>query len=65
MIKKHLLVGIACCLWGMNVAGQSTRWDTKAWEARIAPDGCLERLVFKGKTGNDTVPFFRSDGHDV
>ena len=63
MIKKHLLVGIACCLWGMNVAGQSTRWDTKAWEARIAPDGCLERLVFKGKTGNDTVPFFRSDGH--
>lgn len=30
----------------------------KDWELAYSEKGCIERLVFKTKTGNDTVPFF-------
>lgn len=29
------------------------------WECQISPDGFIEQLVFKGKSGNDTIPFFQ------
>ena len=41
---------------------RSTQWKGRDWEGRIAPDGCLEQIVFFHKEDNDTVPFFKSDG---
>lgn len=32
------------------------------WDCQIATDGHIERIVYKGKAGNDTIPFFIGRG---
>lgn len=42
-----------------SLCAQAQTLKTSDWEMVILPTGCLEQLVFKGKSGNDTIPFFK------
>lgn len=43
----------------IGIATGQTRLKHKNWECNIAANGCLESIVFKSHSGQDTVPFFK------
>ena len=55
LIVAFLVIGV------LPVVSQS-RLKTQGWEMSFASDGCLEQIVFNGKGGNDTIPFFKGNG---
>lgn len=56
MKKLMLLLGL---LLAMHMVGAQVPLKYKNWECRIAPDGTLEKIIFRGKGENDTIPFFQ------
>lgn len=56
--KLNLTAGIL--LAGLTATAQTTLWKQHNWECSISQEGCLQQLVFKNKSGNDTIPFFKS-----
>lgn len=44
------------------VDAQTLHMRGSDWDCQIATDGHLERIVFSGKAGNDTIPFFAGRG---
>lgn len=61
MKKKHLLIGCLCYGISINAQNTETLWKNDGWECQISAKGCLKQIVFKGKQGNDTIPFFHSE----
>ncbi|WP_042367693.1 hypothetical protein [Bacteroides neonati] len=51
---------MACCL----TAQSQNKLKTSDWEVSISPKGCIEQIVFRQKSGNDTIPFFREKEND-
>lgn len=41
----------------------SDTWKHSNWECTISPQGCLQKIIFKDKQGNDTIPFFSEGFH--
>ena len=56
-IILSLLLGVAYA-----AKAQTVHWQQANWDCQISTGGCLERIVFKGKAGNDTIPFFVGRG---
>lgn len=54
---KNIATGLLL-MAALSGIGQTVIKNTN-WECRISPDGFIEQLVFKGKAGNDTIPFFQ------
>ena len=61
MNKISFIVG--SLLLSLNVCAQSTIWKHREWECNISDKGTLERIIFKSKQGNDTIPFFHKNGN--
>lgn len=50
-------------MFSLEAGAQGYVLRNKSWECNISDKGCLEQIVFKGKEGNDTIPFFRQKGN--
>ena len=59
---KNLIL-VLCAFYGMNAFSQATQWKGSTWVGEVAPNGCLEQIVFKHKQGNDTIPFFKKESN--
>ena len=61
---KAKTTAIVAMLLGMatTAMAQTTHFSRSGWDCQIAADGHVERIVFKGKSGNDTIPFFDGRG---
>ncbi len=57
---KQALVVVGCMLLLSAVKAQ-TPLKQKNWECHIAPNGTLKEIIFRTKTGNDTIPFFKKE----
>lgn len=56
-MKKYMLTAIAMAA-GLLAQAQTQTWRHTDWEAGLSRRGTLEYIAFKGKKGNDTIPFF-------
>lgn len=63
-IKTKTIMAVAVLLMGHAcvVSALTTLLGNANWDCHISADGHIERIVFKGKAGNDTVPFFNGRG---
>lgn len=62
MFGKSVVI-LAILLGGVSLSqAQTTHFSRGNWDCQIAADGHIERIVFKGKSGNDTIPFFKGRG---
>lgn len=52
-----LFVGITA-----TIRAQTMHLCSADWDCQISTDGHIERIVFKNKIGNDTIPFFAGHG---
>ena len=43
---------------GLLGQAQTHKWTHTGWEAGLSERGTLEYIIFNGKNGNDTIPFF-------
>lgn len=59
----HLSLVSTIFIVAVSVANAQTMHMRNAdWDCQIATDGHIERIVYKNKTGNDTIPFFVGRG---
>ena len=64
-MNKKTLASVLLSLslgFASTVGAQTIHWRQSNWDCHIATDGHLERIVFKNKSGNDTIPFFVGRG---
>lgn len=61
-ITRLSLLG-ALLLTASSIAdAQTIHMHGADWDCQIATDGHVERIVYKSKAGNDTIPFFIGRG---
>lgn len=55
---KKLLITLLSVSYMLGTHSQNAL-RTSQWDMSISPKGCIEQIIFKGKQGNDTIPFFK------
>lgn len=60
---KNILLFALCMACGLSARAQN-KLETSGWEMSLSPKGCIEQIVFKGKEGKDTIPFFSGKEND-
>lgn len=61
-IARLSLLGALLLGTASFAAAQTIHMRHANWDCQIATDGHIERIVFKEKAGNDTIPFFNGRG---
>lgn len=58
-MKKINLIILPLLLFSSQALSNNCILKNKSWECYISEKGCLEKIIFKGKNSNDTIPFFQ------
>lgn len=59
--RLSLVCAMLACMQHVSDA-QTIHMRHADWDCQIATDGHIERIVYKSKSGNDTIPFFKGRG---
>ncbi len=59
---RFLMLGTLFLSLVLVAHAQTIHMSGSGWDCQIATNGHIERIVYKNKTGNDTIPFFSGRG---